>query len=224
MLVIFALEQLYLEREKMKTKVEIFSTQKLKIFFTNLYSLFEVKLKDLHDLESCSNSKNLSIVFFENQDFVKEKVLKNILQNENFICIYNELSILEKPSLDLNKNMTAPLSISKFIDRINETINKKEYVYRNIELSKNFITNRNTKENNYLTQAENLILIKLFTEKKINKKLIEREVLDIKQDLNTCSIESHLNRIRKKLKKIDSDFSVFSKNSNIFLEIINPDK
>jgi len=208
----------------MKTKVEIFSTQKLKIFFTNLYSLFEVKLKDLHDLESCSNSKNLSIVFFENQDFVKEKVLKNILQNENFICIYNELSILEKPSLDLNKNMTAPLSISKFIDRINETINKKEYVYRNIELSKNFITNRNTKENNYLTQAENLILIKLFTEKKINKKLIEREVLDIKQDLNTCSIESHLNRIRKKLKKIDSDFSVFSKNSNIFLEIINPDK
>ena len=202
----------------MKTKVEIFSSEKLKNFFTNLYSMFDVNLKDLDDLESCVNSKNLSIVFFNNQDLVKEKVLKNILQNENFICIYSELSIFEKLSLGLNKNITAPLSISKFMDKINEIINKKKYGYRNIELNNNFITNRHTKEKNYLTQAENLILIKLFTEKKVNKKLLERDVLDIKQDINSFSIESHLNRIRKKLIKIKSDFSVFSKNSNIFLE------
>ena len=85
----------------MKTKVEIFSSEKLKNFFTNLYSMFDVNLKDLDDLESCINSKNLSIVFFNNQDLVKEKVLKNILQNENFICIYSELSIFEKLSLDV---------------------------------------------------------------------------------------------------------------------------
>jgi len=208
----------------MKTKVEIFSSEKLKNFFTNLHGLFDVNLKDLDHLENCINSKNLSIVFFNNQDFVKEKVLKNILQNENFICIFSEMSIFEKPSLDLSKNMTAPLSISKFIDKINEIINKKKYGYRNIELNNNFITNKHTKEKNYLTQAENLILIKLFTEKKINKKLLERDVLDIKQDINTFSIESHLNRIRKKLIKINSDFSVFSKNSNIFLEIISLNK
>ena len=208
----------------MKTKIEIFSSQKIKNFFKNFNSLFDINLKDLHALESCTNSKNLSIVFFDNQDFVKDKTLNSILMNQNFICIYNELSIFEKPTLGLKKNMTAPLSISKFIDKINEIINKKKYAYRNIVLNNNFITNSNTKEKNYLTQAENLILIKLFTEKKINKKLLERDVLDIKQDLNTCSIESHLNRIRKKLKKIDSDFSVFSKNSNIFLEIISLDK
>ena len=202
----------------MKTKIEIFSSQKLKNFFKNLHSVLDVNLKDLDHLENCINSKNLSIVFFNNQDFVKEKILKNILQNENFICIYNEMPIFEEPSLDLSKNMTAPISISRFVDKINEIINKKKYGYRNIELNNNFITNKHTKEKNYLTQAENLILIKLFTEKKINKKLLERDVLDIKQDINTSSIESHLNRIRKKLAKINSDFSVFSKNSNIFLE------
>ena len=83
---------------------------------------------------------------------------------------------------------------------------------------------KQSKEKNYLTQAENLILFKLFSEKSINKKSLERDVLDIKQDLNSSSIESHLNRIRKKLKKIHSDFSVSSKNNNVFLETINPDR
>ena len=87
-----------------------------------------------------------------------------------------------------------------------------------------YVTNTNTKEKNYLTHAENLILYKLFSEKTVNKKLLERDALNIKQDLNTSSIESHLNRIRKKLKKINSDFSVSSKNNNVFLEIINLDK
>ena len=60
---------------------------------------------------------------------------------------------------------------------------------RNIELNNNFVTNINTKEKNYLTQAENLILFKLFSEKTVNKKLLERDVLDIKQDLNTSSMK-----------------------------------
>ena len=208
----------------MKTKVEIFSSQKLKNFFINLDSLFDITLRGFDELDSSLTSKNLSIVFFDNQNFINEKTLNNILLNENFMLVYKELSLIEKPSLGLKKNILAPLSISKFLDKINELIHKKKHAYRNIELDNNFLTNTNTKEKNYLTQAENLILFKLLSEKSVNKKLLERDVLDIKQDLNTSSIESHLNRIRKKLKKIDSDFSIFSKNDNVYLDIINPDK
>ena len=88
----------------MKTKVEIFSSKKLKNFFINLDSLFDLSLKGLDELESGYNSKNLSIVFFDNQDCVGEKILNNILLNENFIFIYKELSMFEKTSLDLKKN------------------------------------------------------------------------------------------------------------------------
>ena len=207
----------------MKTKVEIFSSQKLKNFFINLGYLFDINLKDFDELEG-DNSTNLSIVFFDDQNFVDKKTLNSILLNENFIFVYKESSVLEKTYIDLKKNMVAPLSISKFLDKINETINKKKYAFRNIELNNNFITNTKTKEKNHLTHAENLILYKLFNEKTVNKKLLETDVLDIKQDLNTSSIESHLNRIRKKLKKINSDFSVSSKNNNVLLEIINQDK
>ena len=208
----------------MKTKIEIFSSKKLKNFFINLESFFDINLRDFDELAGCYKSTNLSIVFFDYQDFIDEKTLNNILLNENFIFVYKKLSMFEKSSLDLKKKMIAPISISKFLDTINEIINKKKYAYGNIELKNNFLTNINTKEKNHLTQAENLILFKLFSEKTVNKKLLERDVLDIKQDLNTSSIESHLNRIRKKLKNINSDFSVSSKKNNVFLEIINPDK
>ena len=208
----------------MKTKIEIFSSHKLKNFFINLETLFDISFKDLDELVDCYNSTSLSVVFLDQQGFVDEKTLNSILLNENFVFVYKELSMLEKPSLGLKKNMMAPLSISKFLDKINEIINKKKHAYRNIELNNNFVTNTNTKEKNYLTQAENLILYKLFSERIVNKKLLERDVLEIKQDLNTSSIESHLNRIRKKLKKINSDFYVSSKNNNVFLEIINQDK
>ena len=208
----------------MKTKLEIFSSHKLQNFFINFESLFDLSLKGYDQLENCYNSSNLSIVFFDHEDFVGKKILNNLLQNQNFIFVYKELYIFEKSSLDLKKNITAPLSINKFLDRINEIINKKKHAFRNIELNNNSITNTKTKEKNYLTHAENLILYKLFSEKTVDKKLLERDVLDIRQDLNTSSIESHLNRIRKKLKKISSDFYVSSKNNNVFLEIINPDK
>ena len=208
----------------MKTKIEIFSSQKLKNFFTNLDGLFDVHLRNLKELDGYVNSTTLSIIFLDHKDFIGKKTLNTILLKENFIFIYNELSIFEKTSLDLKKNFIAPLSISKFLDNINEVINKKKYTYRNIEINNNFVTNINTKEKNYLTHAESLILFKLLSEKNVNKKLLERDVLDIKQDLNTSSIESHLNRIRKKLKKIDSEFSVFSKNKNVFLETVNQDK
>ena len=208
----------------MKTKVEIFSSQKLKNFFINLDGLFDIILKNFDELADCYNSTNLSIVFYDHQDFLDEKTFNNILLNENFIFVYKELSMFEKSALDSKTNIIAPLSISKFLDKINEIINKKKHVFRNIELNNNCVTNTNTKEKNYLTHAENLILYKLFIEKSVNKKLLERDVLDIKQDLNTSSIESHLNRIRKKLKKISSDFYVSSKNNNVFLEIINRDK
>ena len=106
----------------MKTKVEIFSSQKLKNFFINLENFFDLSLKSYDELDSCSNSRNLSIVFIDQQYFLDEKTLNNILMNENFILIYKETSLNEKPSLGLKKNMLAPLSISRFLDNIIEFI------------------------------------------------------------------------------------------------------
>ena len=208
----------------MKTRLEIFSSEKLQNFFSNLDTLFDISLKSLSDLKDNYDSKNLSIVFFEDKDFIEEKILKNLLDNENFIFVSKEQSALEKLSKGLKKNITPPLSISRFLDKVNQIINQKKLTFKNIDLNNTIVTNNKTLEKIYLTQAENLILLKLLNEKVVNKKLLERDALHIKENLNTSSIESHLNRIRKKLKKISSDFTVSSKDNNVFLEIINQDK
>ena len=125
---ISVLEPLFLEKGKMKTRLEIFSSEKLKNFFTNLDNLFDISLKSHNDLKMCYDSKNISIVFFEDKDFVEEKILKNILQNENFIFVSNEHSSFENLSKVLNKNITPPLSISKFLDKVNQIINQRVFM------------------------------------------------------------------------------------------------
>ena len=110
------------------------------------------------------------------------------------------------------------------VDVINNIVNTKKYTFNNIEFCNHLITNKKSNEKIHLTQAESLILLKLFKEKNVKKKLIERDVLEIKQELNTSSMDSHLNRIRKKLKKINSNFTISSKDKYVFLEIINLNK
>ena len=151
----------------MKTRLEIFSSEKLQNFFSNLDIFFNISIKSLNDLKDSYDSKNLSIVFFEDKDFIEEKILKNLLDNENFIFVSKEQSALEKLSKGLKKNITPPLSISKFLDKVNQIINKKKLTFKNIDLNNTIVTNNKTKEKIYLTQAENLILLKLLNEKRL---------------------------------------------------------
>ena len=205
----------------MKTKIEIFSPEELKNFFKNLNEFFDLNIKSLEELETSHDKKNLSIVFLENPKAASEKTINKIYENENFIFVSKDLSVFQKFSLNKKNTFTPPFSINKFIDIINGFINTTKHTFTNIELNNNLATNIETNQTIDLTQAESHILLKLFKEKNVNKRTLERDALQIKQDLNTSSMESHLNRIRKKLKKISSDFTISSKEKNVFLDLIN---
>ena len=205
----------------MKTKLEIFSTEPLSFFFTNLNEFFEISIKSLEDLKSPNDKKNLSIVFLDNNNAVFKKAIKNICENENFIFICSDFSVFQKFSLNKKNTFISPFSINKLVDIINNFVNTRKHTFANIELKNNSATNIKTSEKIDLTQAETHILLKLFKEKNIKKITLEKDALEIRQGLNTSSMESHLNRIRKKLKYISSDFTISSKDKHVYLEIIN---
>ena len=205
----------------MKAKIEIFSPEELKNFFKNLNEFFDLSIKGIEELETIHDKKNLSIVFLENPKAASEKTINKIYENENFIFVSKDLSVFQKFSLNKKNTFTPPFSINKFIDIINSFINTTKHTFTNIELNNNLATNIETNQTIDLTQAESHILLKLFKEKNVKKRTLERDALQIKQDLNTSSMESHLNRIRKKLKKINSGFTISSKEKNVFLELIN---
>jgi hypothetical protein len=207
----------------MKTKLEIFSTEELKIFFINLQEFFDISINSLGDLETFNDKKNLSIVFLDNQNTVSKKIVKKIHENENSIFMCKDFSVFQKFSLNKKNTFISPVSINKLVDIINDFINTRKHTFSNTELNNNSAINIKTNEKTDLTQVENNILLKLFNEKNVKKGILEREVLQIRQDLNTSSMESHLNRIRKKLKNIRSDFTISSKSDYVYLEIINQD-
>ena len=207
----------------MKPKLEIFSTDSLKTFFINLHEFFDINIRGLEDLEASDDKQNLSIVFLDNKGIVSKKAIENINENENFIFVCSDFSIFQNFSLNKKNTFISPLSINKLVDIINNFINTRKHVFTNIELNNNSATNIKTNEKINLTQAETHILLKLFKDKNVKKTNLERDALQIRQDLNTSSMESHLNRIRKKLKNISSDFTISSKDKRIYLEIISQD-
>ena len=207
----------------MKNKLEIFSTKELKSFFINIGEFFDISTKSFSELETLPDKKNFSIVFLDNQSKVSQKTIKNIYENENFIFVCKDLSVLQKFSLKQKNTLISPVSINKLVDIINSFINTKKHIFKNIELNNQSVTNTRTNEKIHLTQTENQILLKLFKEKNVKKQTLERDALQIRQDLNTSSMESHLNRIRKKLKNIRSHFTISSKDKCVYLEIINQD-
>jgi DNA-binding response OmpR family regulator len=69
-----------------------------------------------------------------------------------------------------------------------------------------------------LTPLEKEILIVLFEKKQITREFLLEEILKIKKDIETKTIESHLTRIRRKLLKIESEIQISSKEDVFFLE------
>ncbi|MDC0232839.1 helix-turn-helix domain-containing protein [Pelagibacteraceae bacterium] len=205
----------------MKTKLNVFSKEDLKNFFINLDEFFDTSFKSFVDLEKSYDGKNLSIFFLDNQTSISEKTIKKIKENENFIFVCKDFSVFQKFSLNKKNTFISPISINKLADIVNGFINSRKLTFTNIKLINQLVTNIKTNEKEHLTEAENHILLKLFKEKNIEKKILERDALQIKHDLNTSSMESHLNRIRKKLKKISSHFTISSKDKHVFLEVIN---
>ena len=205
----------------MRPKLKIFSTEGLKNFFINLDDVFDISIKNFKDIERSYDQKSLSVVFLENESIISEKIIKQIYENKNFIFVCRDFSVFQKHSLNQENALVSPISINRLVDLVSNFINIKTHTFTNIELGNYAVKNIKTKEKIHLTQTENHILIKLFNEKNVKKKLLERDALQIKEDLNTSSIESHLNRIRKKLKKINSNFTIVSKDKYVYLEIIN---
>tara|TARA_B100001540_G_C15779229_1_gene630152 strand:- start:1185 stop:1808 length:624 start_codon:yes stop_codon:yes gene_type:complete len=66
----------------------------------------------------------------------------------------------------------------------------------------------------YLTETESSIIELLFSQGLAEKDLIREKILKLHKSVDTKSLESHLSRIRKKIKEIKSNVELVSTNSN----------
>jgi len=203
-----------------KINVLSFGSQEFNTSLDELKDFLNFKLSfDLHAPKS-ELTDNYDIILIhedllQNKNFV-EKTLKSI---KKIKVIVNETG---KKNLDLFQDkLSLPVTIKDINDLIENLVIKKSF-YKNSSIEiKGYKLDKNEKrlkKNDdfiYLTEKEIQLLELLLIEKTaINKEKILKEVWKYSNDADTHTVETHIYRLRKKIKSkfFDENFILNNKN------------
>ena len=149
---------------------------------------------------------------FEIFNFKKDYKISNLDNNTygNYLIVAKSLSNfinkdIEKKKLYLIENL--PIKIDKFVEKINIQLLKQKYNYQSEIRINKYKLNLNSREISLnkklikLTEREIDIILFLNENKKpINVNILQKEVWGYSSELETHTVETHIYRLRKKLK------------------------
>ena len=188
------------------------------------------ELKDHLNFKLTTINKNLETKLFENydvlfchQDFLKESSLLEALKNSSKIKILASSSNEIKSDI-FNDKVSLPVSVEDLNYIIENIIVKKNFSKNSSIKIKNYILDKNEKklikDENYLLLTEKEIqLLELFLSntQPINKNKILEKVWKYSTEADTHTVETHIYRLRKKIKSKFSDDSFILNDKNGYL-------
>ena len=200
----------------MKIKLIIYSSEKIRNFLKVFFSEHELIFMKFSDMYQNQYNLHPNIIIINNSkdlDLINFKSL-----NDNFLII----SSLKSTNLNFNKNiklLNSPTSISSTKNMIKNFLQNLKIQFHDISIENEKITNLNNKSFCYLTKIELEILILLIKEKEASKNFIKENILNIKSNIETNSLESHLTRIRKKMNKVKTPVKIKTKSEKLLITI-----
>ena len=136
--------------------------------------------------------------------------------DDNFLIITN----LKNNKIDFGKKvklLQTPASINYIKNTIENFIQTLKVNFQDISIDREKLINLNDKSYCYLTKLESEILVFLIREKETSKDFIKENILNIKSNIETNSLESHLTRIRKKMNRINTKVKIQTKNEKLLI-------
>ena len=189
------------------------------VHFIELPELYKIllELKDIlsFDVNNYQSRKELSNALIDNKiDFSNSIIVAK--SHENLLIDNDKLD--KKNILFIDK---FPVHLNKLIDKINVHLIQHQYNFKSKLNIKNYILNINSrtvfKDNKELKLTEKEIDIILFLNK--NKKpqkidVLQSQIWKYSTDLETHTVETHIYRLRKKIKDKfnDENFIISSEN------------
>ena len=205
--------------------INIFS--KNKIIFNSLaakinsfydYQVNYVPINELNDYAFNPNHLNIFIIppEYKEKNFSQLKDgLTAINQSQIIFCIDKKLRLV----IDGFKNILfLPVSINELIKRINFLKISSIIVFKNLKLNRmdNRLYNNNDSEV-ILTQIEsNIISLLMQSEKQISRNELNLQALGHSQNIDSHSLDSHIYRLRKKLKLISESNQIVTTDSGYY--------
>ena len=200
----------------MKNNLNIYSNDNIKKILNSLFSKYDLVFKKLELIDYKTKKIQPNIIIINNDN---DKKLINFRKlKDNYLIISN----LKKNTLDLNKNikfLSTPTSINHLKNTIEIFIQNLKIQFHDISIHGERLSNLTNNLFCYLTKVELEILTHLISEKKTTKNFIKENILNIKSNIETNSLDSHLTRIRKKMNKIDTRVKIQTKNELLLISI-----
>ena len=195
----------------MKNGLNIFCNNNIKNFLPSLLSDYELTIMKLDQIKDNIQTSQANIIIISNND-IDLRDYGNL--SDNFLIISNLKKLKFNNKLNI---LNCPVPINQLKNRI-------EYLVQNLKVKFHDLTLYNEKlinlDNNcfcYLTKIELEILIYLIRKKETSKNFIKENILNIKSNIETNSLESHLSRIRKKMSLIKTKVRIQTKNEKLLI-------
>ena len=198
----------------MKNKINIFSDKKIKFFFSELFSDYELFFKGLSEIQNYIENNSINIIVLNDNKSAKLFDFKKL--KGNYLIISNIIN----QSMNINNHVINTPSPINQIKTITENfVENIKVIFHDITIINEKMTNINNNSFCYLTKLELEILSYLIYEKEITKNYIQENILNIKGTIKTNSLDSHLTRIRKKMSQIKTSIKIQSKGEKLLITI-----
>ncbi len=195
----------------MKNGLNIFCNNNIKNFLPYLLSEYELTIMRLDQIKDNIEVSQANIIIISNNDIDLRHYGK---LSDNCLIISNlkKLSFNNKPNI-----LNCPLSINQLKNRIKYFIQNLKVQFHDLSFHNEKLINLDNDNFCYLTKIELEILICLIKKKEISKNFIKENILNIRSNIETNSLESHLSRIRKKMSLIKTKVKIQTKNEKLLI-------
>ena len=167
---------------------------KLISFLESTKKFIYYKVTDLIKLK-----QNKLLFLKKNIEKTQLEKLIDLFKNDNIILVINKNTFHDDRLLNFSK-IVYPIGVGSLEDKYHSQ-KKLIFTYKNLLMKdNNTIVNKDNNKEVYITETEFNILKLLLTNKSVKKESIKKNILNLNIEIDTKSLDSHLSRIRKKIK------------------------
>ena len=188
-----------------------------KLYIINLSNFYDIisELKEHIDYE---------ILKFDNKEFFFDKYTNESISIENSILVVDEKEynfFVKNINEDQIIKLKPPVNIFTFIENLNVRFIQKKYQDQSNVNVKDFFLDINSRElkkgklSLKLTEREtDMILFLNNSNKPVNVETLEKEIWQHSSELETHTVETHIYRLRKKIKAEFGNDDLIKSNKN----------